>query len=199
MQQLQHLYVTTIHMTATTVWYDMTNDSDKLMTLTVLTQWDMWIDEASWVEVNKLRLTRDSWAAVSKWTRWMMSSVTAELMWWAEMMSSVDDVTEIACVWWHGYGNTSILYYKSKLVLLLRLGYLKHFLAGSKKTRQGPGCRVGALHISRCWFYLMVVVGPKIIHKDYKIIWCCVLLCYGSWCLWYVNDEVENVYEMIMQ
>ena len=28
---------------------------------------------------------------------------------------------------------------KSKLVFLLRLGYLKPFLAGSKKTRQGPG------------------------------------------------------------
>ena len=39
---------------------------------------------------------------------------------------------------------------KSKLVLLLRLGYLKLFLAGSKKTRQGPGYRVGALCISRC-------------------------------------------------
>ena len=83
---------------------------------------------------------------------------------------------------------------KCKLVLLLRLGYLKPFLAGSKKTRQGPGCRVGALCISRCWFYLTVVAGPKLIQKDYKIIWCCVLLCYGSWwfkCLWYVNDEVK--------
>ena len=91
---------------------------------------------------------------------------------------------------------------KSKLVLLLRLGYLKPFLAGSKKTRQDPGCRVGALHISRCWFYLTVVAGPQLIQKDYKIIWCCVLLCYGSWwfkCLWYVNDEVKDVYEMIMR
>ena len=90
------------------------------------------------------------WAVVSKWTRWLMSSVTADLMWWAEMMSSVDDVTEIAYVWWHDYGNTSILYCKSKLVLLLRLGYPKPFLAGSKKTRQGPIWRVGALCISRC-------------------------------------------------
>ena len=46
--------------------------------------------------------------------------------------------------------DTRILYCKSKLVLLLRLGYLSHFLAGSKKTRQGPGLRVGALCISRC-------------------------------------------------
>jgi len=118
-----------------------------------------------------------------------------------DVMSSVDDVTKIACVWWHEYGNTSILYFKSKLVLLLRLGYLKPFLAGSKKTRQGPGWRVGAFCISRCWFYLTVVAGPKLIQKDYKIIWCCVLLCYGSWwfkCLWYVNDEVKDVYEMII-
>ena len=71
---------------------------------------------------------------------------------------------------------------KSKLVLLLRLGYLKPFLAGSKKTRQGPRWRVGALSISRYWFYLTVVAEPKLIQKDYKIIWCCVLLCYGSWC-----------------
>ena len=90
---------------------------------------------------------------------------------------------------------------KCKLVLLLRLGYLKLFLAGPKKTRQGPGWRVDSLCISRCWFYLTVVAGPKLIQKDYKIIWCCALLCYGSWwfkCLWYVNDEVKDVYEMIM-
>ena len=48
-----------------------------------------------------------------------------------------------------------------KLVLLLRLGYLKPFLAGSKKTRQGPGCRVGALYINRCWFCLTVVAEPN--------------------------------------
>ena len=51
----------------------------------------------SLVRWHEQRLTRDSWAAVSKWTRWMMSSVTAELMWWAEMMSNVD-VSEIS--WW---------------------------------------------------------------------------------------------------
>ena len=61
-----------------------------------------------------------------------------------DVMSNVDDVTEISCE----YGNTSILYCNSKLVLLLRLGYIKPFLAGSKKTRQGPGFRVGALCIS---------------------------------------------------
>ena len=123
-------------------------------------------------------------------SRWMMTSVTAELMWWAEMMSSVDDVTEISCVWWHEYCNTSILYCKSKLVLPLRLGYLKPFLAGSKKTRQGPGCRGGALHISKCWFYLTVVARPQLIQKDYKITLCCVLLGYGSW--WF------NCYDMWM-
>ena len=80
---------------------------------------------------------------------------------------------------------------KCKLELHLRLGYLKPFLAESKKTRQGPGCKVVALCISRCWFYLTVVAIPKLMQKDYKIIWCCVLLCYGSWWLkWYVNDEV---------
>ena len=57
--------------------------------------------------------------------------------------------------------DTRILYCKSNFVLLLRLGYLKPFLAGSKKTRQGPGLRVGALCISRCWFRLTVVAGPK--------------------------------------
>ena len=58
---------------------------------------------------------------------------------------------------------TVSLNYKCKLDLLLRLGYLKPFLAGSKKTRQGPRCKVGALHISRCWFYLTVVARPKLI------------------------------------
>ena len=38
----------------------------------------------------------------------------------------------------------------ASLSCFLRLGYLKPFLAGSKKTRQGLGCRVGALCISRC-------------------------------------------------
>ena len=91
---------------------------------------------------------------------------------------------------------------KCKLDLHLRLGYLKPFLAGSKKTRQGPVWRVGALCISRCWFYLTIVGSPKRIQKDYTILWCCVLLCCGSWWfkfLWYVNDVVEDVYEMIMK
>ena len=68
----------------------------------------------------------------------------------------------------------------ARRILHLRIGILKPFLVGSKKTRQGPGWRVGALCISRCWFYLTVVADPKQIQKDYKIIWCCVLLCYGS-------------------
>ena len=107
--------------------------------------------------------------------------------------------TSAGMIWqWHVWEcvETVSFNYKSKLVLLLRLGYLKPFLAGSKKTRQGPGCRVGALCISRCWFCLTVVAEPKLIQKDYKIIWCCVLLCYGSlWmkCLCYVNDEVMEL------
>ena len=82
------------------------------------------------------------------------------------------------CDWWDDV--TVSFNCKSKLVLLLRLGYLKPFLASSKKTRQGPGWRVGSLCISKCQFYLMVVVIPKQIKNDYKIIWCFVLLCYGS-------------------
>ena len=181
--------VTAIHMTVTAVWYDMTNDSERLMTLTVLIQWDMWIDKASWAEVNKQRLTRDSWAAVSSvddgqmsmsWDSWQQETSD----WWVDVTISFD------C--------------KCKLVLLLRLGYLKPFLAGSKKTRQGPGCRVGALHISRCWFYLTVVAKPKLIQKYYKIIWCCVLcvmvlddlnamIC-DWWSLW--NDyEIGRIME----
>ena len=78
--------------------------------------------------------------------------------------------------WWQSEIDIKL----ASWVLHLRIGLLKFFLAGSKKTRQGPGWRVGALGISRCWFYLTVVAVPKQIQKDYKIIWCCVLLCYGS-------------------
>ena len=114
--------------------------------------------------------------------------------------------TIVGMIWqWHVWKCVETVNFncKCKLVLHLRLGYFKLFLAGSKKTRQGPGWRVGALCIGRCWFYFTVVAGrPKLIQKDYKIIWCCVILCYGSWWfkrLWYVNDEVKNVYEMIMK
>ena len=122
-----------------------------------------------------------------------------EQRWWATLMMWLrlllyDDMSMVTQVYFNCI---------SKLVLLLRLGYLKPFLALSKKTRQGPRCRVGALHINRCRFYLTVVADPKLIqNKDYKIIWCCVLLCYDSWwfkCLWYVNDEVKYVYEIIMK
>ena len=98
--------------------------------------------------------------------------------WWVEMMWQWAHLTMI-CVCDECVEIVSCNC-KSKRVLLLRLGYLKPFLAGSKKTRQGPRWRVGALCISRCWFYLTVVAIPKQIQKDYKIIWCCVLLCYGS-------------------
>ena len=102
------------------------------------------------------------------------------------------------CDWWNDV--TVSFNCKRKLVLLLRLGYLKPFLAGSKKNMQGPGWRVGALCISRCWFYLTVVAGPKLLQKYYKIIWCCVLVM-ASWfrCLWFINDEVIDAYEMIRQ
>ena len=130
--------VTAIHMTVTAVWYNMTNDSDRLMTLTVLTQWDtwqiefdMWIDEASWAEVNEQRLIRDSWAAVKNDDQRKGWAATKQI----EEIDDVDVTASFNC--------------KSKLVLLLRLGYLKPFLAGSKKTRQGPGCRVGADFTSR--------------------------------------------------
>ena len=108
--------------------------------------------------------------------QWLVSSVDDEQMsmsWdsWPLIKETSD--------WW--VDVTVSFNCKCKLVLLLRLGYLKPFLAGSKKTRQGPGCRVGALCISKCWFCLTVVVEPKLIQKDYKIIWCCVILSYGSW------------------
>ena len=62
-----------------------------------------------------------------------------------QMINSIDQIEETDDV-----DVTVSFNCNSKLVLLLRLGYLKPFLAGSKKTRQGPGCRVGALCISRC-------------------------------------------------
>ena len=160
-------------MTLTAAWcmhgYDQNDVPDKMM---------MWAarmmsqddEQQRWAEING--------AAVS--------NGTAEL----RVMSRTD------------WRNRLSFNCKSKLVLLLRLGHLKPFLAGSKKTRQGPGSRVGALCISRCWFCLTVVAGPKIIQKDYKIILCCVLLCYGSWwskCLCYVNDDMKDIYDMIMR
>ena len=99
---------------------------------------------------------------------------------------------KLLCMWqWWKCVETVSLNCKCKLDLHLTIGYLKPFLARSKKTWQSAEWRVGALCISRCWFYLTVVV-----------IWCCVLLCYGSWwfkCLWYVNDEVKDVYKMIVE
>ena len=112
--------------------------------------------------------SRDWWLVIG--AVWWLDS--EQRWWWAEIMSNVDDeqmsmsrdswqqIKETSD-WWDDVTVSFNL--KSKLVLLLRLGYLKPFLAGSKKTRQGPGCRVGAIHISRCWFYLTVVVGPKLI------------------------------------
>ena len=109
-----------------------------------------------WPEIHEqqwVALMMGRWA----WDSWQQETSD----WWVDVIISFD------C--------------KCKFVLHLRLRYLKPFLAGSKKTRQGLGCRVGALCISRCWFCLTVVAEPKLIQKDYQIIWCCVLLCYGSW------------------
>ena len=136
--------------------------------------------------------SRDCWAdlddlTVTRVQRLLSSSEQMNKMTDEQCYSRVDVMTEIACVCWHEYGNTSILYCKSNLVLLLRLGYLKPFLAGSKKTRQGPGWRVGALYISRCWFCLTVVAGPKWLKiLQIYMVWCSfvlygVLLCYGYW------------------
>ena len=126
------------------------------------------------------------------WTVWCFhgygqNDVPGRMMmnnWWDSMLMLIEEVLEISVgvMWqWWKFVETVSLNCKCKLVLQMRLGYLKPFLAGSKKTRQGPRCKVGALCISRCWFYLTVVARPKLIQKDYKIIWCCVLLCYGSW------------------
>ena len=105
------LIVTAIHMTVTAVWYDMTNDSERLMTMTVLTQWDawqiefdMWIDEASWAEVNEQRLTRDSWAAVSSvedgqmsmsWDSWQQETSD----WWDDVTVSFNVNASLTCIW----------------------------------------------------------------------------------------------------
>ena len=117
------------------------------------------------------------------WTEKIEKYVAAVLMrvmsrWSTVLTNSRTDWRDgwCRCDWWDDV--TVSFNCESKLVLLLRLEYLKPFLAGSKKTRQGLGWRVGALCISRCWFYLMVVAVPKQIQKDYKIIWCYVLLCY---------------------
>ena len=147
----------------------------------------------------------------------LMSSIDEQRWWeeddqqWRMMIREEDEQQRLTnnktdwrdrwcwCDWWNDV--TVSFNCKSNLVLLLRLGYLKSFLAGSKKTRQGPGFRVGALCISRCWFHLTVVAGHNNT-KDYKVILCCVLQCYSLWwskCLWYVSDEVKDVYEMIMQ
>ena len=119
---------------------------------------DMLINEASWADgwsewAALMMMLKHSWRTEFDdqcWADWQTVDVMGredEQLWCDR---------DFLC-------DTSILYCKSKLVLLLRLGYLKPFLAGSKKTRQGPGCRAGALHISRCWFSLTVVAEPKLI------------------------------------
>ena len=142
----------------------------------------------------------------------MTSSRDEEPRWWAALMSRKYEqqwvvVQQSWCdeqrrwaalicqIFLDGY--MSLLYCKCKLVLLLRLGYLRLFLAGSKKTRQGPRYIVGALCISRCWFFLTVVAGPKIIQKDYKIILCCVLLCCVMFFCVMVIDELNAMWMMM--
>ena len=121
----------------------------------------------------------------------------------------IDEMLEISAdvMWWRGQKNdvgvTVSFNCKSKLVLLLRLGYLKPFLAGSKKTKQGPGCKVGALCISRCWFYLTVVARPKLIQK--KLQNYMVLCSFVLWslmiqmlmlCEWWSERCLRNYYEI---
>ena len=98
-----------------------------------------------------------------------MLEISADVMWqwWCGQKDDVDVTVSLNC--------------KCKLDLHLRLWYLKPFLAGSKKTRQGPGCKVGALCISRCWFYLTVVAGPKLIQKKLQNY---MVLC--SFVLWFL-------------
>ena len=54
--------------------------------------WQWWHGQKDDVAVISTRMIwqwleyRGCWAAVSKWTRWLMSSVTIELMWWAALM-----------------------------------------------------------------------------------------------------------------
>ena len=144
--------------------------------------------EHPWSWQKQGGLKKWQWAALMM-SRWVWSD---DQQYWpaTELIEETDDVD-----------MTVSFNVNASLTCFLRLGYLKPFLARSKKTKQGPGFRVGALFISRCWFCLTVVAEPNLIQKDYKIIWCCVILCYGS--LWmkylcYVNDEVTDAYEMIM-
>ena len=131
-------YTTVIYLQQKTWWLDDSWHGNSRL--------DMWIDKASWAVVK--------WAEIDQ--RFMSSCEQCYSR--IDVMSGEDEqlwcVRDFLC-------DTRILYCKSKFVLLLRLGYLKPFLAGSKKTRQGPGCRIGALCINRCWFCLTVVAGPK--------------------------------------
>ena len=139
----------------------MNNRFDRLMTMSSRTDWWLaavdcvgkWIEVLSSrpmtcsIEEQSLMISDRScmmtwqWAAlmVSKWLTVLTSRLQRQVI--------VDVTVGFDC--------------KCKLVLLLRLGYLKPFLAGSKKTRQGPRCRAGALCISRCWFFLTVVAEPN--------------------------------------
>ena len=158
-------------------------------------RWQWYLQLMTWMKMcSEDYEVRDS-MIINCWYPFWQNSLGQKKMLIEEMLEISADVM---WQWWRGQKNdvgvTVSFNCKSKLVFLLRLGYLKPFLAESKKTKQSPGCRVATLCISRCWFYLTVVVGPKLIQKDYKIIWCCVLLCYGS----YAFDEVTDAYEMIM-
>ena len=62
--------VTAIHMTVTVVWYDITNDSDRLMTLTVLTQWDAWQIEYYSEFMAVMHLQLKTWC---RWTEWRVN------------------------------------------------------------------------------------------------------------------------------
>ena len=100
-----------------------------------------------WAEIETMTSSRDDaprwWSAVMTSWRWAeiyeQRWAMVQKSWWDEQRRWAALICQRFLV---GYMN--LLYCKSKLVLLLRLGYLKPFLAGSKKTRQGPGYRVGA-------------------------------------------------------
>ena len=92
--------------------------------------------------------------------------------------------------WWSNVTISFIV--NASLTCFLRLGYLKPFLVGSKKTRQGPRLRVGALYISRCWFCLTVVAGQKEykkITKLYRVVFCCVMVSddLNAYAMWIMN------------
>ena len=130
--------VTAIHMTVTAVWYV----SNRLMTL--LTQWDAWEIEYDSQFMVEMNLQLKEWRF--NVTVWRSADECSLKRCWSGLETSAGMIWQ-----WHVWKcvETVSFNYKCKLVLNLRLGYLKPFLAGSKKTRQGPGWGVGVDFTSR--------------------------------------------------